>query len=220
MSQIQTYGPPGGGVTGDVTGPASSTDKAVVRFNGTTGKIIENSNAILSDAGVLSLALPLPVGSGGTGITTTPSNGQIPIGNGSTYVAANITSTGGSVTITNGAGTINLESSGITWSTVAGTSQAIVKNNGYIPLNAGLTTLTLPAAAAVGDMFRIAGYGSGGWVLAQNAGQSVILGNATTTPGVTGSLASTNPHDCIEVICVVLNNQFQVISAVGNQTVV
>jgi len=39
-----------GGGSGDVVGPASSTDNAVVRYDGTTGKLIQNSNAILSDA--------------------------------------------------------------------------------------------------------------------------------------------------------------------------
>lgn len=38
---------------GDVDGPASSTDNALVRFDGTTGKLIQNSVAILSDAGAL-----------------------------------------------------------------------------------------------------------------------------------------------------------------------
>lgn len=43
----------GGSGTGDVVGPASSTDDALVRFNGTSGKNIQNSSATLSDAGVL-----------------------------------------------------------------------------------------------------------------------------------------------------------------------
>lgn len=38
---------------GDVTGPASSTDNALVRFDGTSGKAIQNSGATLSDTGVL-----------------------------------------------------------------------------------------------------------------------------------------------------------------------
>jgi hypothetical protein len=37
-----------------------------------------------------------------------PSNGQIPIGNGTDYTVANITSTGGSITVTNGSGTIDI----------------------------------------------------------------------------------------------------------------
>src|SRR5262245_914534 len=46
--------PPGGG-GGDVFGPASSTDNALARFDGLTGKLIQNSNATLADSGVLSL---------------------------------------------------------------------------------------------------------------------------------------------------------------------
>lgn len=38
----------GSGVDGNVTGPVSSTNNAVVRFNGTTGRIIQNSGVILS----------------------------------------------------------------------------------------------------------------------------------------------------------------------------
>jgi hypothetical protein len=41
---------------GDVSGPASSTDNALVRFDGTTGKLIQNSTATLSDAGALDVA--------------------------------------------------------------------------------------------------------------------------------------------------------------------
>ena len=38
---------------GDVVGPASSTDDALARFDSTTGKLIQNSTATLSDAGTL-----------------------------------------------------------------------------------------------------------------------------------------------------------------------
>jgi hypothetical protein len=44
------------GLGGDVVGPASATDNAVARFDGTTGKLIQNSTAIVSDAGALSIA--------------------------------------------------------------------------------------------------------------------------------------------------------------------
>jgi hypothetical protein len=40
-------------ITGDVTGPASSTDNAITRFDGTTGKVVQNSTITLSDAGAL-----------------------------------------------------------------------------------------------------------------------------------------------------------------------
>lgn len=40
----------------DVSGPGSSTDNALARFDGTTGKVLQNSGATLSDAGVLTAA--------------------------------------------------------------------------------------------------------------------------------------------------------------------
>jgi hypothetical protein len=41
----------GGAGSGDVVGPASSTDNAIARFNLATGKVIQNSTAIISDGG-------------------------------------------------------------------------------------------------------------------------------------------------------------------------
>lgn len=41
----------GGGGGGNVTGPGSATDNAITRFDGTSGTLIQNSNAILDDAG-------------------------------------------------------------------------------------------------------------------------------------------------------------------------
>ena len=45
-----------GGGSGDVVGPASATDNAIARFNGTTGKLIQNSGITIADGatGVLS----------------------------------------------------------------------------------------------------------------------------------------------------------------------
>jgi hypothetical protein len=53
------------GASGDVVGPASSTDNALARFDSTTGKLIQNSVGILSDAGIL------------TGLTGITSSGSI-----------------------------------------------------------------------------------------------------------------------------------------------
>jgi len=54
--------------TGDVVGPASATDNALARFDLTTGKLIQNSSAILNDTGDLSIAGDLTVT--GVDITT------------------------------------------------------------------------------------------------------------------------------------------------------
>ncbi len=43
-----------GGSAGDMNGPATSTDEAVTRFNGTTGKSTQNSTVTISDAGLIS----------------------------------------------------------------------------------------------------------------------------------------------------------------------
>jgi hypothetical protein len=51
MSQY-IFGTSGSG-TGDVSGPASATDNAVVRFDGTTGKLIQNGVISYTDAGIL-----------------------------------------------------------------------------------------------------------------------------------------------------------------------
>ncbi len=48
---LEWVAPSSGG--GDVVGPASATDNALTRFNSTTGKLIQNSVAILSDTGDL-----------------------------------------------------------------------------------------------------------------------------------------------------------------------
>jgi len=53
------------GASGDVVGPASATDNALARFDATTGKLIQNSVGILSDAGIL------------TGLTGITSSGSI-----------------------------------------------------------------------------------------------------------------------------------------------
>lgn len=39
----------GGGGAGDVVGPASSTDNAIARYDGTTGKLLQNSAATIAD---------------------------------------------------------------------------------------------------------------------------------------------------------------------------
>ena len=71
---------------GDVDGPASATDNAVARFDGTTGKLIQNSTVTIADttgdiAGATSLTSPaatnltLGTGSYGTALTVASATG-------------------------------------------------------------------------------------------------------------------------------------------------
>lgn len=101
------------------------------------------------------------------------------------------------------------------WTREAGAAVAMAIDNGYIPTNAGLTTLTLPAVATVGDYIEITGEGAGGWIIAQNAGQSINFGNLVTTVGVGGSLASTNQWDSVRLVCRIANNGWSVLSNIG-----
>ncbi len=48
----------GGGGSGDVVGPASSTDNALVRFDGTTGKLVKNSPNLIYDGSGLFINRP------------------------------------------------------------------------------------------------------------------------------------------------------------------
>ena len=59
------------------------------------------------------------------------------------------------------------------WLVITGTTQQANINSGYVLISSNLTTLTLPTNAIVGDIVRISGAGSGGWKVAQNAGQSI-----------------------------------------------
>ena len=140
--------------------------------------------------------------------------------------AGNINIVGGAgVTVTGNPGlstlTITVASGALTWNEVivmGPTGMAI--NNGYVANNAGLVTLTLPAVAAFGSVIRVAGKGAGGWLIAQNAGQTIFYGATSTTPGAGGSLASTLPNHCVELVCITANNDWEVLSSVGNLTVV
>ena len=110
-------------------------------------------------------------------------------------------------------------SGGITWSveTIDGT---IAVNTGVIANKAGLLTMTLPAVAAVGDIFEITGINTAvGWRIAQGAGQTIYYGTSATTTGGAGYLEATNIRDSIRFVCVVANLDFNVLSSVGNITV-
>jgi hypothetical protein len=120
----------GGGGSGDVVGPASSTDNAFARFDSTTGKLLQNSTgATLSDTGAAVFTGALDV----LGNSTAGSNLKLyeDTDNGTNYVsfkapdtiASNVTwtlpaadGTSAQVLSTNGSGTLS-------WATASGSSQ-------------------------------------------------------------------------------------------------
>jgi hypothetical protein len=134
----------GGGGSGDVVGPASSTDNAFARFDSTTGKLLQNSTgATLSDTGAAVFTGALDV----LGNSTAGSNIKLyeDTDNGTNYVsfkapdtiAANVTwtlpaadGTSAQVLSTNGSGTLS-------WATASGGSSQWTTTGSDIYYNTG-----------------------------------------------------------------------------------
>lgn len=148
-------------------------------------------------------------------------NGQLAVGStGNAPVATTLTA-GTGVAITNGAGSITVSTTGggLAWQTI-GASSTLAVNNGYICSSGAALALALPATSSVGDTITVTLDGSTSWTITQAAGQSIQFGSSTTTVGAGGSLASTADGDTITMVCSVANLKFNVISSIGNITLV
>ena len=173
-----------GGGTGDVVGPASATDNAFVRFDGTTGKLVQNSNyALLYDDGkakfadeVYVQALGASYGqlvleqSGGTPGTLTirPSTSQ----SGSlTFVMPTGYGSSNQVLTTNGSGTLS-------WSSVSGTGTVT-----SVDVSGGTTGLTTSGGPITGSgTITIAGtlaVANGGTGQTSFTNGQLLIGNTT-----------------------------------------
>lgn len=169
----------------------------------------------------------IAVPDGGSGRGTATAFAVITGGTTSTGAHQSIASVGtsGQVLTSNGAGSLPTFQAGgggggITWNEVTGTSQTATVDNGFITNNASLVTITLPTTAVLGSVVRIAGSGAGGWKVAQNASEIIHFGSSDTTTGTGGSLASTNRYDAVELLNIVADTEWVVISSVGNVTII
>ena len=107
---------------------------------------------------------------------------------------------------------------GITWSEITATTATAAINNGYIANNASLVTITLPPTAAVGSVVEVTGK-LGGWKIVYGTGDIIHFGNLDTTV-TTGYLQSTLVRDSISLVCVVADTEWNVVSSIGNITIV
>lgn len=89
-----------------------------------------------------------------------------------------------------------------TWETVTTDPIQMLANTGYITNSGSLIHLALPTIAGIGDVVAIAGFGAGGWIITQIAGQSIIIAPTNTTVGVTGTLASTDQYNTLSLVCI------------------
>ena len=220
---IINTGTPGQAITKNVT---DNTKTVVASVNGvfTTNNLViaADTAGTVQNLASTNSAVLVTNATGTPSYSSTMTNGQVIIGStGATPTAATLTA-GSNISITNGAGSITIAATGaaaFAFTDVTGTSQTMVANNGYIANNAALVTFTLPATAAIGTVMEIVGAGAGGWLLAQNAGQSILVVGSTTTIGVGGSLASTNIGDGIRLICTATDTKWTAIPT-GNLTIV
>ena len=69
---------------------------------------------------------------------------------------------------------------GFPWFAVAGPTQTAQPNAGYLVNGTAQSSITLPAAAAVGDIVRVTATSAAGWQWVTNAGQSIVGFTGTT----------------------------------------
>ncbi len=93
--------------------------QGTITFGTTAINFVQISSAQIYSAGngltltnlTFSLTAPVSVANGGTALTSTPTNGQLLVGNGSGYTLASLTA-GSGISVTNGAGSITIAATG------------------------------------------------------------------------------------------------------------
>lgn len=202
----------GGSGSGNVIGPGSSIPDDIATYADTTGKVIKDSGVKVTD--LLAVANDLSDVSSPTAafnnISPTTTQGDLIVRTASGNVRMPVGSD--NEVLTADSSTVE----GVKWAPVSkfpftevtNPSQIMAVNNGYIANNLGLVTITLPSVSNVGDLVWVIGKGSGGWQIAQNAGQTICFGNSSTTMGIGGHLDSSNQYDTIQLLCITANTEW------------
>jgi len=170
----------------------SDTTGNLVIKTGASGVTAATFNAggttVISALSVTSLALSgaLSVAQGGTGLTSTPTNGQLLIGNGTGFTLATLTA-GSGMTITNNAGSISLSAAGLPPVTVtASTSISATAGNHYVLTAATTATVTLPASPTISDTVWI--------TVANGLTTNVVARNGKNIQGLAEDMTLNTPY--------------------------
>ncbi len=145
------------------------------------------------------------------------------IGEGTGSIVATATGTAGQFLVSNGASadpTFQTATPQSVVTPVAGTSQAMLSNHTYIANAATLTTFTLPATAAVGDVIQVVGssLNTGGWTITYTTGQ-IIWGPAGASTVTTGNAASAAAAaQAVKIICTIANTTWAILDNSGTIT--
>ena len=126
-----------------------------------------------------SLISPVTVANGGTGLSSTPSNGQVLIGNGSGYTLSTLTD-GTGINITEGVGTITISNTGVL--SVTGTTNEITATptTGNVVLSLP-STLIVPGSLEVTTTFQVDTFTPNSMLYVTTGGQ--VVSTAALTDG-------------------------------------
>lgn len=153
---------------------------------------VDANNALYSTGASTLTAGTLPVAAGGTGLSATPADGQLDIGNGTGFTRATLTA-GAGISITNGSGSISIASSVTPVTSVTGTSP-VASTGGTTPaisLASGYGDTQNPYASKLANYFLAAPNGASGAPTFRAIVPSDIPTLNQNTTGSAGSLSGT-----------------------------
>lgn len=180
-----------------------------------TLRIGEPSHSTITNAAYICGIQGVNVGSTASVVTIAGTNAN--------QLGSAVLTAGTNIAITPGAGTITISATGadaFAWSVITANQTAAVFK-GYFCNKAGTLALALPAASAVGDVIEVANINTAtGTQFTQAAGQQIFFAGASTTSGATGTLTSSAVGDTLRMVCRVANLTWQVVSSLGNWSVV
>ena len=137
----------------------------------------------------------LGIGNGGTGTTSTPSNGQLLIGNGTNYSLATITP-GTGISVSNGAGTVTISATSGGVNSVTGTAnQVTVSPTTGATVVSLPTSILLPGSITFTDSLGVAAAGTtiGTATTVSSTSNVVSVGSATVGSAQGISLSQQQP---------------------------
>ncbi len=154
-------------------------------------QVYSAGNGISLTNTTISLATPVTAANGGTGLSTTPTNGQLLIGNGSNYTLSTLTA-GSGVSITNSAGSITLSATGLGGTVTAVTATGPLASSGGTTPDISIANSTGTGSVVLDQGATIS---SATITAAVSASITTITGssaNITTVTGTTAGFSSAN----------------------------
>ena len=170
---------------GSSTGTGAVVLASGAQFSATSANITTLTGTNFS-ATSLTLTNALRVAEGGTGVDSTPTNGQLLIGNGSGFALSTLTA-GTGMTITNNAGSITLASAGLPVVTVTSSTAISATAGFHYVLTAGsAATVTLPGSPSSGDTIYV--------TVANSLTTNVIARNGKNIQGIAEDMTLNAPY--------------------------